>query len=50
MFLVSLLAGTFLFWLVAQCGDVVHEHFYQSVRGEQPAKTSFVQDLSDAIH
>jgi hypothetical protein len=50
MFLVSLLAGTFLFWLVAQCGDVVHTHFYQSVRGERLAKTSFVQDLSDAIH
>ena len=50
MFLMALLAGTFLFWLVAQCGDVVHMHFYQSVRGEQPAKTTFVQDLSDAIH
>ncbi|MDH4240715.1 MAG: hypothetical protein OEW48_14240 [Phycisphaerae bacterium] len=50
MFLVSLLAGTFLFWLVAQCGDVVHKHFYQFFRGERPAKTSFVQDLSDAIH
>ncbi len=50
MFLVSLLAGTFLFWLVAQCGDVVHEHFYQLFRAERTAKTSFVQDLSDAIH
>jgi len=50
IFLVALLAGTFLFWFVAQCGDIVQTHFYQLVRGEQPAKTTFVQDLSDAIH
>ena len=50
MFLVALLAGTFAFWFVAQCGDVMHEHFYQLVRGKQVTKIPFVQDLSDAIH
>jgi len=48
-FLLTLFVGTFLFWLVLQCGDIVHTHFYQALRGERLTKATFVQDMSDAL-
>ena len=47
--LFALVGGTFLFWLVTQCGDIVHLHFYDLVRPGHLAKVGFFQDLFNAL-